>query len=150
MILLKKILLTSDLSEFSLAALDHASSLGLLYAAKLYLLYVNEHVHRKSEEEARIALEQFVTRRVSPDVKLSQVIRSGHAADKIREFAVEEGVDLIVMATHGRTGVRHALMGSVAERVVRRSPIPVLTIKPAPFRESLILNEDIENELHLR
>jgi hypothetical protein len=59
-------------------------------------------------------------------------------------------VDLIVMATHGRTGVKHALMGSVAEKVVRISTVPVLTVKPFPIRESVLRDEDVENELHLR
>jgi universal stress protein A len=150
MILLKKILITSDLSEFSLTALDHASSLGLLYAARLYILHVNEQGHKRSEEEAHIALERFVAAKVDPDIRITQVIRSGHPAEEIHRFAVEEGIDLIVMATHGRTGLRHVVLGSVAEKVVRHSPIPVLTIKPAAFRERLLLNEDVENELHIR
>ena len=54
------------------------------------------------------------------------------------------------MATHGRTGVKHVLMGSVAEKVVRLSAVPVLTVKPLPIRESLLREEDVENELHLR
>ena len=54
----------------------------------------------------------------------------GEPAAEIVEFAQQGGFDLIVMSTHGRTGIAHALLGSVAERVVRRSPVPVLTIRP--------------------
>ncbi|MFI5369354.1 MAG: universal stress protein, partial [Spirochaetia bacterium] len=50
-------------------------------------------------------------------------------AAEIRKFSKEENVDLIVMATHGRTGVKHALLGSVAEKVVRMAPCPVLTVR---------------------
>ena len=54
----------------------------------------------------------------------------GPAAEKIIEAAQEEDSDLIVMTTHGRTGISHVLMGSVAEKVVRQAPCPVFTIRP--------------------
>jgi nucleotide-binding universal stress UspA family protein len=57
-------------------------------------------------------------------------VASGNAAHEILSLAAEQKIDLIVMGTHGRTGVKHFLLGSVAERVVRESPIPVLTIHP--------------------
>jgi nucleotide-binding universal stress UspA family protein len=69
---------------------------------------------------------------------------------EIRKFAEEEGVDLVVIATHGRTGLKHIVMGSVAERTVRHSSIPVLTVKPHPLRETILKNEDVERDLHLR
>ena len=53
----------------------------------------------------------------------------GVTASEIVEFAKTHGIDLIVMGTHGRTGIRHAMLGSVAERVLRRAPCPVLTVK---------------------
>jgi len=56
-------------------------------------------------------------------------VRVGKPADEILRFAEEHGVDTIVMGTHGRTGIRHLLAGSVTERVVRTSPVPVLTIR---------------------
>jgi len=58
----------------------------------------------------------------------------GHPAEAIVRVARERGVDLIVMSTHGRTGLKHVLMGSVAEKVVRLAPSPVLTIKPGKSR----------------
>lgn len=166
MVYLRRILTTTDLSEFSLAAMEYATSFGLLYASKLYLLHVVDTTsvflslaprdpdargHRqRAEEAARKALEAFVARNVSPDVKMDLVVRTGNPADVIRQFAREEGMDLIVMATHGRTGLRHIVMGSVAEKVVRLSGVPVLAIKPKPVRENILKNEDIESELHLR
>jgi len=63
------------------------------------------------------------------------VVRRGFAYEEIMRFVDEEEIDLIVMATHGRTGLPHIIMGSVAERVVRHSPVPVLTIKPLKVQE---------------
>ena len=150
MVQLRKILVTTDLSEHSLAALEYVSSSGLLYGSRLFLLYVAEHGSARSKEQASGALREFVERHVDPALPLIPVVRLGHAVREIRRFSQEEGVDLIVIATHGRTGVKHALMGSVAERVVRLSPVPVLSVKPLPVRESLLRDEDIESELHLR
>jgi len=95
-------------------------------------------------------LEDFVAKRISRDLKVIPIVTAGVPAEEIKRFAEEEGIDLIVLATHGRTGLRHILMGSVAERVVRLSGVPVLTVKPRPFREAIIEKDDIENELHLR
>lgn len=60
------------------------------------------------------------------------VVASGNAAPEILSLAKKRDIDLIVMGTHGRTGAKHFFLGSVAERVVRESPVPVLTIHPNP------------------
>jgi nucleotide-binding universal stress UspA family protein len=104
---------------------------------------------QRAEERAARELEDFVMNKVGSDVRLVPVVRSGSPPEAIKQFTEEEGIDLIVMATHGRTGLRHILMGSVAEKVVRISNIPVLTVKPRPLREAILENEDIESELHL-
>jgi nucleotide-binding universal stress UspA family protein len=57
------------------------------------------------------------------------VVRSGDSVEEIIQFAEESGADLIVMATHGRGGLSHILMGSTAEQVIRKAPCPVLTLK---------------------
>lgn len=57
---------------------------------------------------------------------------AGEPAAEIVAFARERGVDLLVLGTHGRTGLEHALMGSIAERVVRKAHCPVLTVRPPP------------------
>ena len=150
MVYLKKILVTTDLSRYSLEALEYAQSFGLLYASRIFLLHVDEHGHHRGDQEAIAALAEFASRNVDPELRLTQVVRSGQPAAEIRRFSEEEHVDLIVMATHGRTGVKHALMGSVAEKVVRVSTVPVLVVKPLPVRESILREEDVENELHLR
>jgi nucleotide-binding universal stress UspA family protein len=145
---LKKILVTTDLSQLSLEAMEYAQSFGLLYASRIFLLHVEEH--SRGDRDGVAALAEFVARYIDPEIRLTQVVRSGHPAAEIRKFSKEENVDLIVMATHGRTGVKHALLGSVAEKVVRLSAVPVLAVKPFPVRESILRDEDVESELHLR
>jgi nucleotide-binding universal stress UspA family protein len=148
MIFLKKILMTTDLSPYSLAALEYASSLGLLYASKVFLLYVVES--GKDAAAGPAALAEFIERNVGPEISLVPVVRYGNPVIEIKQFAEQEDADLIIMATHGRTGVQHMFMGSVAEKVVRLSSVPVLTVKPRPIRESILDDTDIERELHLR
>jgi len=164
MVYLQKILVTTDLSEFSLAAMDHASTFGLLYASDLSILYVAEpaghrgskaaqpanRAHHNPLEEAAHNLARFVQQNVNPDTSIRQVVRLGNPAAEICKFVAEEHVDLVVMATHGRTGFRHVLMGSVAEKVIRMSTAPVLTVKPRAVREYIIAAEDVEHDLHIR
>jgi nucleotide-binding universal stress UspA family protein len=160
MIFLKKILVTTDLSPHSLAAVEYASSFGTLYTSRLYLLLVMDkkeghhareaHLHFHTEEEAQEALEEFANKNIPPDVRMNLVVRKGTPTEGILLFAEEEGIDMIVMATHGHTGLRHILMGNVTEKVVRHSRVPVLTVKPPPFRENYIKDEDVEKDLHLR
>lgn len=164
MVYLQKILVTTDLSEFSLAAMDHASTFGLLYASDLSILYVAEPsghkgakltpgpdgTHQKALEEAQRQLARFVKQNVNPDTNVRQIVRLGNPAVEICNFVTEEHVDMVVMATHGRTGLKHVLMGSVAEKVVRMSTAPVLIVKPRAVREHLIAPEDVEHDLHIR
>jgi len=164
MVYLRKILVTTDLSEHSLAAMEYAASFSLLYASDIHLLYVAERHHRKAPaadsagphhgpedlQKERASLEEFVQKRLAGDLRVIPVVRSGQAAVEIARFAEEEGMDVVVMATHGWTGLRHILMGSVAERTVRLSRVPVLTVKPPPMREAIIEEGDIAQELHYR
>jgi nucleotide-binding universal stress UspA family protein len=153
MVYLRKILVTTDLSDYSLAAVEYAASFGLLYSSTLHLLHVvdSKEGHRlHSDAEAHRMLEEFVAANVSPDVRFIPVVRMGHPAEEVCRFAEEEGVDLVIVATHGRTGLRHILLGSVAEKIVRLSSAPVLTVKPHSLRESIIRSEDVEKDLHLR
>jgi universal stress protein A len=166
MVNLKKILVTTDLSEYSAAALDHAFSFGLLYASKMYVLHVVESagslfplhgsegdksLHAAhTVEGAHEKLDQFILSHIGTERKVLPVVRSGIPSEEIMRFAEEEGIDMIVMATHGRTGLQHILLGSVTERIVRRSHVPVLTVKPQKLREDIVRAEDVELELHLK
>ena len=84
-------------------------------------------VRRERDEEALTQLQDLVpdASRGTWDVEVA----AGHPADTIVRVARERGVDLIVMGTHGRTGLQHVLLGSVAEKVVRLAPCPVLTVR---------------------
>ena len=65
---------------------------------------------------------------------VTSLVRFGDPAEEITELARSANVDIVAMATHGQTGLRHLLLGSVAERVVRTAPCPVLTLRPQPIR----------------
>jgi nucleotide-binding universal stress UspA family protein len=145
---IKTILFATDFSESSDYAFQYADSLAKQYSAHLILVHViNEPVDLrgfyvphisfdKLEEEieagARKMMEKFCRTHIRDFENYETCILPGIPYDEIIKKGVESSADLIVMATHGRTGLDHMLFGSTAEKVVRKSPIPVLTIrKPA-------------------
>jgi universal stress protein A len=136
-----QILVPTDFSQPSERALDYARDLGHQFGASLHLLHV---VNRPLLAEG-LAAEAAVShgaalgsemaaeaqRRLHeavPDAASADVV-FGYAARSIVEHASRLGVDLIVMGSHGRTGIAHVLLGSVAEAVVRTAPCPVLTVR---------------------
>jgi nucleotide-binding universal stress UspA family protein len=151
MIKLEKILIPTDFSSSSENAMRYAVSFAKEYNAELIVLHVIKESHRPkhlittlSDEEidkiiadeiglAKKAMEQFVNV-FGEGLNVQRLIKSGIPVVEIVESAKEEKVDLIVMGTHGQTGTRHALIGSVAERVVRNAPCPVFTVKPLGFK----------------
>lgn len=80
-------------------------------------------------QQATAHLDDLTQRLRAEGVEVTAFVRFGGAVDEILKFAKEREVSTIVMGTHGRTGVKHLLIGSVTERVVRTSPVPVLTIR---------------------
>ena len=160
---IKKILVPTDLSEFSLTAIDYARSLANVYDANVYLIHAVDVVPAVSfptidftletslqdeAEKGREVLEHFASSYLGDVERVTAVVRRGVAYEEIMRFVKEEEIDLIVMATHGRTGLPHIIMGSVAERVVRHSPVPVLTIKPPKIHERSLEKEHLA-KLHL-
>jgi nucleotide-binding universal stress UspA family protein len=145
MLALNVIVVPTDFSERSLVALDYAVGLADKYDAKLKVLFVNEPGLKISDmawvgvdkramdgekiKESRRNMEEIVLKRIPTDVSADAEIIHGEAVEKIIEYAENVNADLIVMATHGRTGVSKVLLGSVAEQVVRKAPCPVLTLK---------------------
>jgi nucleotide-binding universal stress UspA family protein len=139
----KHILVPTDLSEGAEQALAYACELGRLLGSQIHLLNVisipalgvpelgvaltasmiDELVVNNQD-----ALERLARTRCTAD--LGQVmVRTGDARDVINEIAMELNIDLIVMGTHGRRGLSRALLGSVAETVVRSAPCAVLTVR---------------------
>ena len=148
----KKILYPTDFSEASYEALKAANELALHFSTELYLVHVvsttsiaeastdysgtpDFSVLEEMETSAKNSLQGIVKRRVPKELHTHQIVVLGGAADEIIRLGEEEKVDLIVIATHGQTGWRHLVFGSVAERVVRLASCPVLTIRP-PHEES--------------
>jgi nucleotide-binding universal stress UspA family protein len=145
---IKSILHPTDFSQPSEYAFQTACALARDHGAKLVLLYVvppfiatEAYVPPPSEEYREKVWEEFrqiqATVPAVREVRVETQITEGDPAHEIVRVAEEVGADLIVMATHGRTGLRRLLMGSVAEHVLRRAACPVLTVKappPAPAR----------------
>jgi universal stress protein A len=137
----KKILFATDFSPTSDAALQYATSLARDSGALLLITHIEELPMPYAGGEMYIAQPEYPNpeiRRmleavVPPDksVRFEHRLVMGSAADDIVRIANEEGVDLIVIGTHGRTGLKRVLMGSVAECVMRLATCPVLTIKQA-------------------
>jgi nucleotide-binding universal stress UspA family protein len=146
------ILVPTDFSASSRQAMTYAFELAQKVGAKLSLLHVIEvPVYaiavslplQDLEQDARRALARLLLEAEAAHVDVTRLVAMGVPYEKILETATAEQVDLIVMATHGRTGLRHLAMGSVAERVVRMAPCPVLTIRSpgegsVGFRTTLI------------
>ncbi len=142
---IKKIICAVDLSPHSETIAQYAVTLakGLdaevvaVYAAPSLTQYVGFHVPPSSIESfvgeivsgAEKSLETFVGEHLS-GVRTSSKVLNGYAAEEILNFSVACNADLIIMGTHGRTGIDRILFGSVAERIVKNSPIPVLTVRP--------------------
>ena len=146
MIELKAILNPTDFSESSRHASEYACSLARKYKAKLYLLHVIEEVSSamyfdmmqtpplvelmaEVEEQARRALDDALPPDLCEGIEVESVIRRGVPFLEIVLCAKELNCDLIVCGSHGRTGLKHALFGSVAEKVVRKAPCPVLSVR---------------------
>jgi nucleotide-binding universal stress UspA family protein len=143
MIRLKKILVPTDFSPCSQAAVRHGFELARTFDATVHLLHVVEDPNTSAwvqgfpipvveilehfQEEARNRLLASVRESDRSRVVVSCPIAAPVA--EILRYAQDESIDLIVMGTHGRGFVAHALIGSIAERVVRRAPCPVLTVR---------------------
>lgn len=144
---IKNILLPTDFSKLSLSAAGYAINLAEQYSAKIHLLHVLEHIPPTltirsldlSEEKIKKVLEEDANSKIQnavreikkdSDVEIESVIRTGIDFEEIIKYAEKTKIDLIVIATHGRTGIMHTLLGSVAEKVIRFSKTPVLVTKP--------------------
>jgi nucleotide-binding universal stress UspA family protein len=141
------ILVPTDGSTASATAVEHAIDLAAHYDATLHVLYVvdvtgysalevgADVVASALEEEGEHAVGDVVSTAEGAGVDSESRIEHGTPHRAIIDYATAEAVDLVVMGTHGRTGVGRFLLGSVTERVVRTSPVPVLTVRGDDERE---------------
>lgn len=127
----KRILCPIDFDRISIPALKLAYSVARQNGSGVHVLYVIPEALRAELEQLTHKNLLSVTRKwFGGRVRNEIMVRSGKPVEAVLSAADELGVDLIVMATHGRTGVKRARLGSVTEEVVRRSTRPVLTIHP--------------------
>lgn len=141
----ERILVPTDGSEAVTPAVDMAIDLAVTHGATLHGLFVVEppssfasagegftgadNLLAELEEEGRDATDAIATRAKDREVPAETAVRQGTPREDILEYATDNGIDLIVMGTHGRSGVERTLLGSVTETVVRHSKIPVLTVQ---------------------
>ena len=159
MIQLNHILVPHDFSETSAAAVSYAIALARRFNARLTFLHVGNSAQEAFESEFPIGLEEaredavrerllkIVTPQEQVEFGPQFVVQRGNPASEIVRFANEHGVDLVVMGTHGRGLVGHVVMGSVAEKVVRTAPCPVLTVRnpvrSIPESDSVRISMDV-------
>jgi nucleotide-binding universal stress UspA family protein len=163
MITLKNVLVATDFSEVSEAALAYGRQIARAFGAQLHVLHVVGNVvagvngieiyptdfvaiQQEVEEGARAQLQAVVTEEDRRTLFAKTiVVTSNAAAQSIVSYAKDANIDLVVVGTHGRGGMAHLLMGSVAERVVRTAPCPVLTVRH-PHKSAS--QETYETEVH--
>ncbi|MGE4318702.1 MAG: universal stress protein [Deferribacterales bacterium] len=143
---IKKILYPTDFSDPSAYALNYAAEMAKMFDAELELLHVMldesqlvsfylpqitvQNLSKDMEDGAKNKLEEFIKEsKVLDGVKYTYSMVKGIADEEIVKHAQESGTDLIVIGTHGRTGFEHVLFGSTAEKVVRKAPCPVLSVR---------------------
>jgi len=149
----RKILAPLDGSEFAECSLEHVKAIATgCQVPEVILLRVTEPIHSSDlaayaeagidtavlMKDVKDAAEQYMSK-ITAEVKkgglnVTSAVASGWAADEILSFANKNGVDLIIMSTHGRSGISRWFLGSVADKVVRHSTVPVLTVAPPGCR----------------
>ena len=146
MVKIDKILFPSELREYSLQILPYVLSMSEKYNSTIYLLHVIDDISKWGgfylphisldlyQKEAMAAAEKFMDKVCEQQMKgcpkFERRIFSGDPTTEILKTIDSEAIDLVVMGTHGYKGLEHAIFGSVARKVVKNSPVPVLTINP--------------------
>jgi len=149
MFTIKRMLVPTDFSATSDLALEYAVDIAVRYGASIHLLHVLEDpafttgypdgffaelpaLRVQMTEEAERRLKALATDCAKANAVATVKVVVGRPAKAIAQEATERGSDLVVMGTHGRSGFAHLVLGSVAERVVRIAPCPVLTVRDTP------------------
>jgi nucleotide-binding universal stress UspA family protein len=153
---ISKVLVPIDFSDYSKSALKYAVSFIKHFEAQLFLVYVVEpviyppdfsmgqiaipSVDLEMDKRAIEELNKLSEREIPAEIKVKSIVKTGKPFIEIIETASEENVDLIIIATHGHTGMEHILFGSTAEKVIRKAPCPVLTLRE-PIKGFLFKDE---------
>ena len=141
----KKILCPVDFSEFTDEILAYAVSIAKRFDSELHLIHVIPNLNYFTPYESfltpenLVAIERNIEGEVGKDfdkitkkldLPFKRIVKTGVTFVEIIDYIKDQDIDLVVMGTHGRSGIEHILIGSVAEKVVRKSPCPVLTVRP--------------------
>ena len=153
---ISKVLVPIDFSDYSKSALKYAVNFVKHFSAQLFLIYVVEpviyppdfsmgqiaipSVDLEMDKRAIEELNKLAEQEIPAEIKVKSIVKTGKPFIEILETASEENVDLIIIATHGHTGVEHILFGSTAEKVVRKASCPVLTLRE-PIKGFLFKDE---------
>lgn len=149
---IKRIIFPTDFSPAAANGLEYAISVALDYNAKIFLVHVIENIgfnaaftltstpvidqyHYEMEESARKQLQKLASPELKERIEVEEVVAEGKAFLEILRIAKERNADLIVMATHGRTGKKHVHLGSTSERVISQAPCPVLVVRDHALEE---------------
>lgn len=153
---INRILVPIDFSEYSKPAISFSKDLAKIFNSELILVHVVEPILYPPDfsmgqvalppltidvdSAAKEELERLIKNEIGDEFKASSIIRTGKPFVEIVDAAIELDIDLIVISSHGRTGVEHILFGSTADKVVQKAPCPVLTVrdplKGFKYRES--------------
>ncbi|HEY3275507.1 MAG TPA: universal stress protein [Syntrophorhabdaceae bacterium] len=140
-----KILYPVDFSPYAEEILEYAVAIAGRFNSELHMIHVIPNLNYFTPYESFLTPENMVSieRNIESEVErdfgtltekltipVKKVTRTGVTFVEIIEYVKEAGIDLVVMGTHGRSGIEHILIGSVAEKVVRKAPCPVLTVRP--------------------
>jgi len=142
----KKVLFCTDFSENADYAFEFAYGIAKRDEGLLYILhvipenphqaYAENYISKEDLKRIQKSIEEYLddnysehyVKKIENGVKFEIITKSGREDDEIIKFAKQEKVDIIVMGTHGRTGIEHVFFGSVAEKVLRHSPFPIFII----------------------
>jgi universal stress protein A len=143
---INRILVPIDFSDHSKRALEYAIPFAEQFTASIDLIYVVEptmypadfsfgqvgfpNVEDELRKRGAEELDELIGNEIAGRIPAIKVIRTGKPFYEIDQYAEETGIDLIIISTHGHTGVDHILFGSTAEKVVRHAPCPVLVVRP--------------------
>ena len=142
---LERILVPVDFSNCSQIALQYAAAVAREFNAQLTLLHVTETTpyerampgfRREIYEEAQARLKTLARDQADCGVTPQCVVRTGRPWQQIVREAAASGADVVIVGTRGRTGLKHVFLGSVAERVVRHAPCPVLVARETQYEPS--------------
>jgi len=141
----EKILCPVDFSEFTDEILAYAVDIAKRFDSELHLIHVIPNLNYFTPYESfltpenLVAIERNIEGEVGRDfdkitkkldLPFKRIVKTGVTFVEIIDYIKDQGIGLVVMGTHGRSGIEHILIGSVAEKVVRKSPCPVLTVRP--------------------